>query len=111
MEYKIYYYENKNEIIISESETKPDYDSLGKDQLKVNLDSKEVSQIYNYFKKITIDAILNDVIELKLNCEEIIEYDFFKEESFIKLVSLFTDTFDTINDTLTIIKETNTLIN
>ena len=104
MNYKVYYYENENICVISELlEEKPELEELitNASNLKINLNEKNVENIFSFFKENTIKQILSpDPQVIEIDYSEISELPFFKEENFKKLKNLIDESANKCNKTI-----------
>lgn len=104
MNYKVYYYENENICVISELlEEKPKLEVLitNASNLKINLNEKNVENIFSFFKENTIKQILSsDPQVIKIDYSEISELPFFIEDNFKKLKKLIDESVNKCNETI-----------
>ena len=100
MKYNCYYYPEHDKVIISSSETQPPNDEIQVHDLKINIATKEVERIFDFFKYVTVNAILNNQSNVEINYNTISGESFFIEESFKKLKELFDDLIKITNEVL-----------
>lgn len=103
MEFKAYYYEDNQVCIISKSEkSTPEYESINtKENIIINLNDKNVQNIYDFFRDNTIRIILSDNINsISIDYSNIKNEDFYNEESFQKLIELLDLLTKEVNDTI-----------
>lgn len=90
MEYKAYYYEDKNKCIICKKEIqKPEFDGVNNNKsIVIDLDSKNVENIYDFFRNNVLKSILSEGKNISIDYSEIETEPFYSDEPFTKLVEL-----------------------
>lgn len=104
MKYNCYHYPEKNKVVISSSEEKVCFDEINPNDLRIDLAKKEVEKIYDFFKFITVHAILHNDHLIEIDYSSITNEKFFKDDSFVKLRGLFSDLIVIAHDTFKEIK-------
>lgn len=105
MKCNVYYYEDLKKVVVTDDVTKPVFDSLSQNIIIINLENKEIEKIYDFFKYITVKAILSDKEKIMFDYEELKGTGFYEEDSFTKLIELFDNLIESANSTLKEIKE------
>ena len=104
MKYKIYYYKEHNTCIITkETKVQPDISSFNAENiyLKIELENRMVDKLYDFFKETVIQQLLSDSPSaIEIDYSEISEMDFFKEDSFVKLIALIDEIKNKCNETI-----------
>lgn len=104
MNYKVYYYEDNNVCVITETqEQKPELESLMSNtaNLRININEKNVENLFSFFKENTIKQILSDNPKIiEIDYSEIENLDFFKENNFKKLVDMINLSITKCNNTI-----------
>ena len=104
MKFKFYYLDDTKKCIISDKLDKMP-ENFENDvihyPIRIDTDEKNVENLYDFFKEITVFKILNsnyDSIDIDFSSLE--EYDFFEEASFKKLRELIVELQNKCNDTI-----------
>lgn len=104
MNYKLYFYEEKSVCIITENASeKPKLDNLIIDasNLIINLNEKNVENIFSFFKENTIKQLLSSQPKIiSIDYSEISSLSLFKENNFAKLIELIENSAEKCNDTI-----------
>lgn len=104
MNYKLYYYEEKDMCIISEFlGKKPNIDTLLNNQsvLKISLKEKNVENIFGFFKENTIKQLLSETPKIiKIDYSEISGLPLYTEVSFQKLIELINSSASKCNEAI-----------
>lgn len=96
MEYKSYYYKEYNTVLVTKEKEQPSYEDIKLTDLKINIEKKDVSQIYVFFKSVTIEAILENKNKINFDFTNIESESFYQDTAFKKLLELFEDTIEQI---------------
>ncbi|URQ76883.1 hypothetical protein NBX27_06410 [Erysipelothrix rhusiopathiae] len=100
MKYNCYYYENEKKVIISALDEKPNFEDSQVNDLRINISTKEVEKIFDFFKFITVNAIMNNDSAIEIDYQLISQENFYQEDSFVKLKELFDSLITIANETL-----------
>ena len=102
MEYKVYYYKDENKCIICKKEDKqPIFDMVNNNKnIIIDLDSKNVENIYDFFRNNVLRSLLTDGTKLTIDFSEIANETFYTDDSFVKLVELINNLTVQANDSI-----------
>lgn len=102
MEFKIYYYENENKCIIcKKSSVAPSFESVNnKNNIIIDLSTKNVENIYDFFRDNVLKSILSDSENISIDYSDIETQSFYSENSFVKLISLIDELKNKSNESI-----------
>lgn len=110
MTFKFYYYEDKEIVILASKEDNiPDFDSIksSKEIIIINLNDKNVENLYDFFKKKTIkDMLLDSPSKMTIDSSDIMTKDFYSDETFQKLINLINELLEKCNETINNLQNT-----
>ena len=102
MVYKCYYFKEQNKCLITKKIINPVLSELESDKksLLIDLNTKNVTNLYDFFVNNTLEAILNYKEEITLDLDDIKEKEFYQDEAFAKLIDLISQSVNECNDTI-----------
>ena len=103
MEFKAYYYVDENKCIISKkNDSIPDFESVNnKDSIVIDLESKNVENIYDFFRNNVLKSILSSGDHISIDYSQIESETFYSEDSFLKLIQLIEQLKEESNKSIT----------
>ena len=103
MEFKAYYYVDENKCIISKkNDCIPDFESVNnKDSIVIDLESKNVENIYDFFRNNVLKSILSSGDLISIDYSQIESETFYSEDSFLKLIKLIEQLKEESNKSIT----------
>lgn len=113
MEFKAYYYSDEEKCVICKKEiTKPNFcDVNNTNSIIIDIESKNVENIYDFFRNNIFFAILNNIKNISIDYSEIINEKFYSEDSFTKLLKLINELLDQSNESISDCSDEDTTIN
>lgn len=102
MEFKAYYYLDEEKCIICKKETNsPNFSDVNNNKsIIIDLKSKNVENIYDFFRNNIFFAILNNKKNISIDFSGIESEEFYSEDSFIKLCDLINELLIQSNDSI-----------
>lgn len=102
MEFKAYYYLYEKKCIICKKENnKPNYSDVNNNKsIIIDIESKNVENIYDFFRNNIFFAILNNIKEIIIDYSEIENEDFYSDDAFEKLLNLINELLEQSNDSI-----------
>ena len=102
MEFKAYYYTDNNKCVICEKkDEQPDFNSINNKSIIIDINSKNVENIYDFFRNNILKSILSGDGEIMIDYSEIENKDFYDENSFKKLIELIKKLTNQANESIT----------
>lgn len=102
MDCKFYYFKTENKCILTLKKDDINLEQLETDKktLIIDLTTKNVTNLYDFFVNNTIEQILNGKEIINIDYSEIEEFDFFKEAPFTELILLINQSLKKCNETI-----------
>ncbi|MBR3210966.1 MAG: hypothetical protein IKF71_03390 [Bacilli bacterium] len=102
MEFKVYYYKDENKCIICKKENNfPAFESVNnKDNIIIDLDTKNVENIYDFFRDNVLKSILSEGENISIDFSDIENQPFYSEDSFAKLILLIDELKSKSNESI-----------
>ena len=102
MVYKCYFFEEVNKCLITIEKKEPNLSELESDKksLVIDLNTKNVTNMYDFFVNNTLEAILNYKEEITLDLSDIKDKEFYKDEAFAKLIDLILQSVNECNESI-----------
>lgn len=102
MDYKCYFFEEENKCIITIKKPDPILSELESDKksLVIDLNTKNVTNMYDFFVNNTLEAILNYKEEITLDLCDIEDKEFYQDEAFSKLIDLISQSVKECNESI-----------
>ena len=102
MEFKVYYYSDEEKCIICKKEiNKPEFTDVNNNKnIIIDLESKNIENIYDFFRNNIFSAILSNKKNISIDFSEVENEKFYSEDSFTKLRSLIADLLTQANDSI-----------
>lgn len=102
MDYKCYFFEEENKCLITLKRDDLVLSELESDKksIVIDLNTKNVTNMYDFFINNTLEAILKYKEEIVLDLKEIEDKEFYLDDTFSKLIELITQSVDKCNDSI-----------
>lgn len=102
MEYKVYYYDEHEKCIICKKESViPDFENVNnKNNIIIDLNTKNVENIYDFFRNSVLESLLSNGEAIKIDYSDIENKSFYSDESFAKLILLINDLTEKSNKSI-----------